>query len=731
MTNNDNATQLDILANVEKRASATQQDASASLANIVIQMIAVVTVIGVVALIFSARSGDQVQDWTRIAIAVAAIVGMLAVVHLARRGRLRLGIAIAFGLIYLAITIHAVVAGFGIHAYMLGMLGLVISGCYLLINTQIGHASLAISGLTVIALYVAEVNGMLVHDKAAWQIPARNVLVVYLLTYAISALTGMRYSKYFAALIEEINRQSDQLRHIISSLPCGCMLCRDDVIIMANDLFKSHLGIDIATTLKDHKFTALLPPSEQARAITYLTTTQGIAATQQHGTSAPLPFEFVIAEGEVSRTVHLDARTIMHDGRPALLIATQDVTERATILAALDEERRGAVAAAQAKSTFLATMSHEIRTPLNAVIGLTDLMRVGDLDEATRKQYLGLVLESSETLLAMLNDILDMAKLDAGKLEIRQEPVDVRALCTSIEKIYAPLARERRLRFDYVCDSNLTMCVMADNLRLRQVLSNLMSNALKFTRDGGIRLQLRLYQGNIEIDVIDTGIGIREADQPRLFTPFEQADGDTTREFGGTGLGLAICRELMIRMQGSITVTSEPGMGSRFRLALPAMPAVPLPDNSATTLANSNIITPTIADTINNQDVIVDADKHYILVIDDNEINAMVATAMLSSAGYRSMVCTDGESAVALCQTRKPLLVLLDINLPGMDGFACAKALHALEDLHDLPIVANTAWNIARYDTRLINAGIVDVLHKPTTRDSLRQILQKYLPDTP
>lgn len=557
------ARQFGMLSQDGARVAAALRDGSDAVATVVLKLLGLIAFVAMLVLLFASRSGEFAQDMSRVAVAAAVAVGVVATYYFARQGRLRLGIGIAIGIIYIAIVVHAVLAGFGIHTYLLGTIGLVISASYLLISIRVGHIATAVSMCTVLALYLVEAAGVL-FQQHQWTIPARNVLAVYLLIYAVSAITGARYSNYFAVLIGEINRQANQLREIIHTLPSGCMLSRDGTVLLANDLFNTHINLDPAQNIEDQPLSSLLPQDVSAAILANFENAKAMSA----GSFLP-PHEWTIVVDGERRHIRWETRIILHDGIAALLTVSHDVTERNAILRALEQERKLAIQATEVKSTFLATMSHEIRTPLNAVIGLTDLMRDDDLDEPTRKEYLNLVIESSETLLAMLNDVLDMSKVEAGMLAVRRELVDINAICMAVDKVYTPLIAERGLTFAYQPSSTTTMFVLGDPLRIRQILNNLMSNALKFTRAGSINLVARCLAQQIEIDITDTGIGIAPDDQARLFTPFVQADGNNTREFGGTGLGLALCRELATRMQGHIVLESSVGKGSTFRLVLP------------------------------------------------------------------------------------------------------------------------------------------------------------------
>jgi signal transduction histidine kinase len=253
----------------------------------------------------------------------------------------------------------------------------------------------------------------------------------------------------------------------------------------------------------------------------------------------------------------------------------EDITERRRTEQALAKARDDAEAANRAKSAFLANTSHEIRTPLNGLVGLARLARRPEVDEQRRRQYLDQIGDSAETLTAVISDVLDLSKIEAGRLLIEQVAFDLGSLLDSLGRVYGTLADARGLAYTQRVDSALPRRALGDPVRLRQVLTNYLNNALKFTRDGRIVLVASVPRdGWLRVEVSDTGPGIEPDVQPRLFTPFTQADQSTTRRYGGTGLGLSICRELAHLMQGSVGVRSTVGRGSTFWLELP-LPAAP------------------------------------------------------------------------------------------------------------------------------------------------------------
>ncbi len=412
-----------------------------------------------------------------------------------------------------------------------------------------------------------------------------------------------------------------------------------------------------------------------------------------------------------------------------LVTAFTDITDKKRTELALREAKEAADNANRAKSVFLATMSHEIRTPLNAILGNLELVGRMPLQPAVSER-LQTVTASSNALLGIINDVLDFSKIEAGQLSIESIPFDPAAVVREVAAIFAPIAHENGLQFDCVIDESVAPCYQGDPTRLRQIASNLLSNAIKFTDAGGVRIELAASEGEgegtpgITIGVADSGIGMSAAQQARLFEPFMQADSTITRRFGGTGLGLALCRRLVDRMGGTIALHSAPGEGSQFIVTLPFAPvdapadaertathdAAQPPGNAAPTPANVRI-----------------------LAADDQAANRQLIRMQLAELGYPADMAESGGDALRRFNAQRYDLVLTDLNMPGMDGFALARALRAQGA--KVPIIALTAHAEVEEHRRCIEAGIDGVLVKPvllkTLDATLRRMLRTKAPAAP
>ena len=398
------------------------------------------------------------------------------------------------------------------------------------------------------------------------------------------------------------------------------------------------------------------------------------------------------------------------------IVATLVDRYTAALVAARDE----AVRTDHAKSEFLAAMSHEIRTPLNGVIGMADLLASGPLSPAQREQA-ETIRRSGEALLAILNDILDWAKIEAGHLEVERLPVDAWAVAADIVALYRSPVGDLGGTLSLHWPESVPRRVLADPMRVRQALLNLVSNAVKFAPGGSIAVVASVDGGRLAIAVRDTGIGMDEAQLARLFKPFTQGDASTTRRFGGTGLGLAITARLLAAMAGTVTVASTPGAGSTFTLNLPLLGA-PAAGAAGVDAAAGTVIPP-----VPPVPLIPPARRRRVLVAEDNPLNQKVVRAMLEYLESDVEFVEDGAQAVAATARAVYDLVLLDIYMPVLDGLAAARAIRLREAAVGGPpqhLVALTANAFAADREACGVAGMNGFLAKPITLATLQEVLQ-------
>ena len=392
----------------------------------------------------------------------------------------------------------------------------------------------------------------------------------------------------------------------------------------------------------------------------------------------------------------------------------------------LEQMNAQAQAASVAKSAFLANMSHEIRTPMTGIIGMAQLALDAGLD-ARQRDYVRKIERSAQSLLGILNDILDLSKIEAGKLAVERTPF---ALCQVVEDVIELLehsAREKQLALDVELDPALAERYLGDPLRLKQILTNLIGNAIKFTPRGQVRLSVRPgAMGRLRFEVRDSGIGISAEQQQELFKPFSQADSSTTRQYGGTGLGLAVSAQLVELMGGHIEVDSQLGHGSCFHFEIDAEPdAEPAPDAIETKPAASGCTLDTALEPVSDRLASRPFAGRRILLVEDNAINQQIVRGLLADTGLLIEVADNGQRAVELFRARPQELILMDIQMPVMDGYEAARRIHALDPR--VPIIALTANAFPEDIEKAKAAGMSAHLSKPIDLKKLKAVVSDAL----
>ncbi|MGB6085117.1 ATP-binding protein [Parvibaculum sp.] len=372
----------------------------------------------------------------------------------------------------------------------------------------------------------------------------------------------------------------------------------------------------------------------------------------------------------------------------------------------LKKARKEAEAANEAKSAFLANISHEIRTPLNGILGMAQLMATSELTEEQRDQ-LETILDSGKTLMAILNDVLDLSKIEAGKFDISPIDNDLSHLLHRLEKLWAPRAKEKGLWLSLSIDPTSETFLRFDPVRVRQCVSNLVSNAIKFTEKGSVSLSVTVEPleddvFNVAIRVRDTGIGMSAETVKKLFAPFTQADSSTSRRFGGTGLGLSISRKLAQLMGGDISVESEEGQGSVFILSFRAEKGQRA-DFAAT------------HEDVDQVGAVRWAQGLHMLLVDDHALNRKVARLFLEPLGITIVEAENGEEAIRWLQTKPFDLVLLDMHMPVMDGRETLRHIraHEVQAIRNVPVIALTADSLGPNNTRYDEMGADGYVGKP------------------
>ena len=402
------------------------------------------------------------------------------------------------------------------------------------------------------------------------------------------------------------------------------------------------------------------------------------------------------------------------NGREVLLEAFMDLSSIKAAEQAILTAKTAAESANRAKSEFLANMSHEIRTPMNAINGFSELLLRSEEDPGRRKQ-LAIISESAKTLLDLINQILDFSKIEAGKIRIDQKPFSLHRLLNQIAAIFAVSVREKGLALNMEISENMPEYVQGDEFRLRQVLTNLVGNAVKFTPEGRVTIRAKYQAPHFMIQIQDSGIGIPEKSTRDIFKSFEQVDNSTEREYGGSGLGLSISQSLVRLMNGRIEVESREGEGTTFTLALP------LQITASPGKEKNSIQAPSVP--------MVLAKKLKGLVVDDNLTNLKLTVACLKQIGIPSETAENGEVALEMMRQTRYDFVLLDMQMPVLNGMETLRIMREDEALAKIPVIALTADAIAGHDKKYVDAGCRGYLSKPFHIQNLEQTIQEILPD--
>lgn len=415
-----------------------------------------------------------------------------------------------------------------------------------------------------------------------------------------------------------------------------------------------------------------------------------------------------------NKTTTFQLRVNQSKQHKRFIISMFDITALENIRKELEQERNTALEATRTKGEFLANMSHEIRTPLNAILGFIELLRAKQHDPETQR-YLETIDNSGHSLLGIINDILDLSKIESGKLELDVVGFDPTHELQNISELFKARCSEKNLNLVVDLAKNLPAGIEADLLRLKQVIANLLSNAIKFSEPGkDVRLKAHYQRGNLTIQVVDQGIGMSTEAQNKIFDAFSQAESSTTRKYGGTGLGLTISSKLISKMGGAIHVRSELNKGSEFFFTIPVK-EVELSQSSQTQQ---------VAEKTNYQG--------QLLLVEDNKTNQLLMNAIFKKLNISYDLAQDGLEAITAVENKNYNLVLMDENMPNLNGIEATKKIRKLEADHELktPIVALTANSMSGDEQRFIAAGMDDYLTKPINMAKLHQVLNRYMNDS-
>ncbi|SHM13214.1 PAS domain S-box-containing protein [Rhizobacter sp. OV335] len=557
------------------------------------------------------------------------------------------------------------------------------------------------------ALVAGLAQGGLVTDLPATFVRRDGTVVSLLLSAARFRMDDQDYLVLNGRDVTETERVRLQHEAILQNASIGIALTRERRFMQANPCFEAMFRWPAGALIGQ--------PGQAVWSDEAAYAEMGALVGPRLAQGEPVEVERMMRRGDGSSFLcRLLAQAVdpTHPSQGGTIWIAEDVTERRAFEQALAHARDVAEAANQAKSAFLANTSHEIRTPLNGLLGLARLAMRPGLDALRRDQYLAQIQDSAQNLASIISDILDLSKIEAGKLSVEAVAFDLRGLLVAVHRAYQSLAQARGLSLRLAMTPEVPGTVLGDPVRVRQILSNYLTNGIKFTERGHVTLEATVDEdGRVRLAVIDTGAGIDEATQQRLFQPFTQADSSTTRRFGGTGLGLSICKELAMLMGGSVGVESAPERGSRFWAALP-LPATPAREVG------------TDAESLDTASL---AGAH-VLMVEDNPVNMMIGVAMLEQWGVDVVQAVDGiEALVAVRRSvdagRLFDAVLMDVQMPRLSGHEAARRLREQHPAEELPIIALTAAALVSERDQALAAGMNEFLTKPIDAHRLRQAL--------
>ncbi|MGZ5050990.1 MAG: ATP-binding protein [Methylobacter sp.] len=578
-----------------------------------------------------------------------------------------------------------------------------------------------VRSLVMVPIRTVDPVGAIGNYWATKSLPSPEQVKVLQALADVTAVT-MENVRIYSELEQRVQKRTWELQSILDNIQVGVIFAVGNQVVRANPKSAEIFHCLSADAMLDLSLPDLLCAEDASLSLVDIARTE-LAQGRVFNMETR-----ICACGNVEFWGHLIVKSLDATADPGSEIwVIEDISEAKAKEKALNELKIAAENANQAKDSFLATMSHEIRTPLTGILGMMELLSLSELD-STQRLTLDRAWGSSRSLLRIVNDILDWSKIEEGKLELTQQPTSISQLLQDVVNTYSRVASAKNLMLSQYADNRLSPVHIVDPLRLSQVLNNFVSNAIKFTQRGEIKLYAELTDQRrgterIRFSVKDTGIGIAKNVQEHLFERYRQESADTARMYGGTGLGLAICRRLAELMDGQITLVSEPGLGTTFsiELTLPVSDATGVVLESVHLEVEHRAVTPLFE---------ADIEAPWILAVDDHPINRDLLASQLKLLGLRVETAVNGEMGLAMWRKGQFALVITDCHMPEMDGYTLARSIRQIEADEMRPkstVIAWTANALAEETERCHAAGMDDLLVKPATLSQLKQILAKHL----
>lgn len=554
-----------------------------------------------------------------------------------------------------------------------------------------------------------------------------TMIAVSVVIIILAAVIGAAMFKFIADEEKESTVKSDKYKRLFLNLPVGfaqAQILRDAQtgrnmgykIADANETFGKLFDLDISDyygkVISDSRVEVLQDISAWFEAYNNSGTKQGELLTVE------------ITMEKLNKVFN----TVMYKSESDYInMVVIDITEQKETEDKLSAAIKNANAAYKTQSEFLANMSHEIRTPINGILGMLQLTLMAEDLQADHRDNLTTAKNCADNLLRLINDILDISKLEAGKYNLREENFDLKAAIEETVAAQVPIATSKGISLDCTFGANIPALVRGDGQRIQQVLNCLLSNAIKFTTEGGVRVKVAclddmLDKVKLRIAVADTGIGIADEDRSKLFIRFSQVDASDTRKYGGSGLGLVITKQIVELMGGTITVQSKEGLGSTFIVEVPLKLIKPA-DEAEEDTAIEEAEDPAVFSLAGHS-------RARILVAEDEPVNQQVIGKLLGMAGYSYDIAENGEKAVELFRQKEYQAALFDVQMPVMDGLAATQEIRAIElqeNRKRLPIIAVTARAMFGDKERILEAKLDDYIAKPYNLNDVVETLNKYV----
>ncbi len=538
-------------------------------------------------------------------------------------------------------------------------------------------------------------------------------------------LSGIKHidkngNEYIWSVIQDISEVTNMYKRLESSeLKFRSIFenANDGILIIKNNRFieLNQKAADLLNAPKEyvlHKTPAELSPPYQADGWHSGDKANNIIAKVLDGKNQVFDWQHLDLNGKIIN-IEISLSLLNQENEKLVLCIWRDISERIEMMQTIEKERKKATQATMLKSRFLANMSHEIRTPMNGILGFIDILAKDEKDEKKCELFKH-IKNSGHTLLTIINDILDISKIETGKLLIEKVPFDASELFDSIANMYEHLCSSKDITFTYYKEE-LPYQLIGDSVRIKQVLTNFLSNALKFTQKNGTIILKVAYthEQKLYCSVQDTGIGIKQERLKYIFNDFEQEDTSTTRKYGGTGLGLSISTRLIELMDGEILVESEYAKGSTFSFSIPL-------------LAREKPVEQTDDDRSNVPQL--KSFNAHVLIVEDNATNQLLLSMLLDEFGVSFEIAKDGLEALKMVQKNSYDLIFMDENMPNMNGIEATKEIRKMQTTRkNIPIVALTANAISGDKERFLEAGMNDYISKPYDDEDIQKALLKYV----